>query len=29
MMLVDVEDNIFSRQGGIYLYALHLNPTID
>lgn len=29
MMIVDVEDNIFSRQGGIYLYTLHLNPTDD
>ena len=28
-MIVDVDDNIFSRQGGIYLYALHLNPTDD
>lgn len=29
MMIVDVEDNIFSRQGGIYLYTLHLNPSDD
>lgn len=29
MMIVDVEDNIFDRQGGVYLYALHLNPTDD
>lgn len=27
LMLVDVEDDIFSRKGGIYLYALHLDPT--